>query len=182
MDESQNAPPRFTLPHDKVWLRPDRTYFEYRKQAHGIDHDEVEYNGKYKRIRELRDLAVLGLSFHAMQEHPCFVQMNILDDSPDAFLMTHVSEETSEIAPVEITYKFALRLAKHSRKDYKSFGDYKRLYKCRSEYYHSGKTNQFSGEDMRLLNQIVQEIVFDYFMNPDIFLPESLDKELLSGN
>jgi hypothetical protein len=104
MDESQNAPPRFTLPHDKVWLRPDRAYFEYRKQAHGIDHDEVEYNGKYRRIRELRDLAVLGLSFHAMQEHPCFVQMNILDDSPDAFLMTHVSEETNEIAPVEITF------------------------------------------------------------------------------
>ncbi len=104
MDESQNAPPRFTLPHDKVWLRPDRAYFEYRKQAHGIDQDEVEYNGKYKRIRELRDLAVLGLSFHAMQEYPCFVQMNTLDDSPDAFLMRRVSQEGNEIAPVEITF------------------------------------------------------------------------------
>jgi len=82
----------------------------------------------------------------------------------------------------EISYKFALRLAKHLKKDYDTFNVYKRLYKCRSEYYHSGKTNQFSGDDMRLLNQIVQEIVFDYFMNPDIFLSESLDKELLSGN
>lgn len=104
MEESKNTSTKFTLPHDKVWLRPDRAYFEYQKQTAGIDHYEIEYNGKYKRIRELRDLAVLGLAIHAMQKHPCFVQMNTLDDSPDAFLMSHASEETNEIAPVEITF------------------------------------------------------------------------------
>lgn len=95
---------KFIIPHDKVWLRPDRAYFEYQKQANGIDHDEIEYNGKYKRIRELRDLAVFGLAFYTMQEHPCFVQMNNVDDSPDAFLMRPVSEDTQEIAPIEMTF------------------------------------------------------------------------------
>ena len=95
---------KFTIPHDKVWLRPDMAYFEYQKQATGIDHDEIEYNGKYKRIREIRDLAIFGLAFYTMQEHRCFVQMNNIDDSPDAFLMRPVSDETQEIAPIEMTF------------------------------------------------------------------------------
>lgn len=95
---------KFTIPHDKVWLRPDMAYFEYQKKAMGIGHDEIEYNGKYKRIREIRDLAIFGLAFYTMQEHPCFVQMNAIDDSPDAFLMRPVSAETQEIAPIEMTF------------------------------------------------------------------------------
>jgi len=95
---------KFIIPHDKVWLRPDMAYFESQKQAKGIDRDEIEYNGKYKRIRELRDLAIFGLAFYNMQEHRCFVQMNNIDDSPDAFLMRPVSDETNEIAPIEITF------------------------------------------------------------------------------
>lgn len=94
----------FTIPHHNVWMRPDSAYFDYQNQAAGIDHEEIEYNGKYKRIRELRDLAIFGLAFYAMQEHPCFVQMNNIDDSPDAFLMRPVSEETQEVAPIEITF------------------------------------------------------------------------------
>lgn len=39
-----------------------------------------------------------------MQEHRCFVQMNNIDDSPDAFLMRLVSDETYETAPIEITF------------------------------------------------------------------------------
>jgi hypothetical protein len=95
---------KFTIPHGKVWLRPDQAYFEYQKQAKDIDHDEIEYNGKHKRIRELRDLAVFGLAFYAMQNHRCFVQMNDLSDSPDAFLMCPVSDDTHEVAPIEITF------------------------------------------------------------------------------
>jgi hypothetical protein len=95
---------KFTIPHDKVWLRPDHAYFEYQRQAKGIDHDEIEYNGKHKRIRELRDLAVFGLAFYAMQNHQCFVQMNDISDSPDAFLMCSVSNDTYETAPIEITF------------------------------------------------------------------------------
>lgn len=95
---------KFTISHDNVWLRPDMAYFEYQKQATGIGRDEIEYNGKYKRIRELRDLAIFGLGFYTMQEHPCFVQMNNIDDSPDAFLMRPVSDETQEIAPIEMTF------------------------------------------------------------------------------
>ena len=97
-------PKKFTIPHSKVWFRPDQAYFEYQKQAGGIDHDEIEYNGKHKRIRELRDLAVFGLAFYAMQNHRCFVQMNDISDSPDAFLMRPVSDDTHEVAPIEITF------------------------------------------------------------------------------
>lgn len=104
MNNDQEASRKFTIPHDKVWLRPDMAYFEYQKQAAGIDHDEIEYNGKHKRIRELRDLAIFGLAFYTMQEHRCFVQMNNIDDSPDAFLMRPVSDETQEIAPIEMTF------------------------------------------------------------------------------
>ncbi len=104
MKDQLKSTRKFTIPHENVWLRPDQAYFEYQKQASGIDHNEIEWNGKYKRIRELRDLAVLGLSIYTMQEHPCYVQMNTLSDSPDAFLIRPVSTETYETAPIEITF------------------------------------------------------------------------------
>ncbi len=104
MDHKDKTTKKFTIPHDKVWFRPDQAYFEYQKQAAGMDHDEIEFNGKHKKIRELRDLAVFGLAFYTMQEHRCFVQMNNLSDSPDAFLMRPVSDETYEAVPIEITF------------------------------------------------------------------------------
>ncbi len=102
---------KFLIPHGNVWFRPDEAYFEYQKQAKGIDPNEIEWNGRYKRIRELRDLSILGLAFYTMQENPCFVQMNDLSDSPDAFLMRPVSEETQEIAPIEMTFYGRNRLS-----------------------------------------------------------------------
>ena len=51
---------KFTIPHDKVWFRPDKAYFESQSQSQGIDSSEIEWNGKYKSIRELRDLAIFG--------------------------------------------------------------------------------------------------------------------------
>ncbi|HBB03945.1 TPA: hypothetical protein DCZ39_03520 [Patescibacteria group bacterium] len=104
MNKSDDATKKFTIPHENAWLRPDHAYFDYKKQATGIDYDEIEWNGKYKTIRELRDLAILGLSFYTMQEYSCFVQMNRLTPSPDAFLARIVSEDTYEIAPIEITF------------------------------------------------------------------------------
>jgi len=95
---------KFTIPHEKVWLRPDHAYFESSEQAKGVDPDEIEWNGKYKRIRELRGLSIFGLCFYTMNAHPCFVQMNNLSDSPDAFLARPVSKDTNEIAPIEITF------------------------------------------------------------------------------
>jgi len=95
---------KFTIPHNSVWFRPDEAFFISQEQAKGIDPDEIEWNGKYKRIRELRDLAIFGLASFTMQERPCFVQMNALSDSPDAFLTRIVSEDTQEIVPVEITF------------------------------------------------------------------------------
>jgi hypothetical protein len=97
------SPRKFTIPHEDIWFRPDQAYFDYQKQAAGIEHDEIEYNGRYKKIRELRDLAVFGLAFYTMQKHNCFVQMNDLSDSPDAFLMRPVSDDAYETAPIEIT-------------------------------------------------------------------------------
>jgi len=104
MRGEQKPSKKFTIPHENVWLRPDRAYFEYQKQAKGLDPDEIEWNGKYKRIRELRDISVFGLSFYTMQQHPCFVQMNTLSDSPDAFLTRVTSDDTYETAPIEITF------------------------------------------------------------------------------
>lgn len=104
MNKKQKLSKKFTIPHDNVWFRPDEAYFESQKQGKGIDLDEIEWNGKYKRIRELRGLAIFGLSFYTMQEHRCFVQMNTLSDSPDAFLARVISDDTYETAPIEITF------------------------------------------------------------------------------
>ena len=95
---------KFTIPHNNLWFRPDEAYFNYQKKAKGIDQNEIEWNGKYKGIRELRDLSIFGLAFYTMQNCPCFVQMNSLSDSPDAFLARLVSKDTYETAPVEITF------------------------------------------------------------------------------
>lgn len=97
---------KFTIPHGKVWKRPDEAYFDYKDQAKGIDADEIEWNGRYKRIRELRDLAIFGLSLYDLYRTPFFVQMNDLDDSPDAFVMREspTEELTGDIGPVELTF------------------------------------------------------------------------------
>lgn len=104
MNIKQKLSKKFTIPHGNVWFRPDEAYFNSREQAKGIDPDEIEWNGKYKRIRELRGLAIFGLSFYAIQEFRFFVQMNTLSDSPDAFLMRLVSDEIYKTAPIEITF------------------------------------------------------------------------------
>lgn len=103
MNKKQKLSKKFTIPHEKVWSRPDEAYFESQKQAKGIGLDEIEWNGKYKRIHELRGLSIFGLSLYAIQDYRWFVQMNTLSDSPDAFLARVVSKDTFEIAPIEIT-------------------------------------------------------------------------------
>jgi len=97
---------KFTLPHDSIWKRPDEAYFEYKNQADTIAPEEVEWNSKYKTIRELRDLAVFGLSLYAFGGKPYFVQMNTQDTSQDAFIMqqSSIDELTADIGPVELTY------------------------------------------------------------------------------
>ncbi len=99
-------PKKFTIPHDAVWRRPDEAYFDYKEQAKGIAPEDIEWNGKYKTIRELRDLAIFGLSLYAFGGKPFFVQMNTKDPSPDAFVMqeSSVEELTANIGPVELTY------------------------------------------------------------------------------
>lgn len=104
MNKEQKLNKKFTIPHENVWFRLDEAYFSYQEQAKGINMDEIEWNGRYKRIHELRDLAIFGLSYYAMQEYPCFVQMNTLSDSPDAFLTRKVSRDAYETAPIEITF------------------------------------------------------------------------------
>jgi len=97
---------KFAIPHDKVWLRPDVAYFKAQSQADGIDPIELEWNGKYKRIRELRGLAVFGLCLYELYMTPFFVQMNSKDSSPDAFVMRVSPDDstTNEIGPIEITF------------------------------------------------------------------------------
>ena len=97
---------KFTLPHDSIWKRPDEAYFEYQDQAKPIAPEDVEWNGKYKAVRELRDLSVFGLSLYAFGGKSFFVQMNTQDASPDAFIMQQSSNDelTADIGPVELTY------------------------------------------------------------------------------
>ena len=97
---------KFSVSHDKVWLRPDQAYFESQSQAQGIDASEIEWNGRYKGIRELRGLAIFGLCLYEMCGTPFFVQMNSRDSSPDAFVMrvSPNNPTTNEIGPVEITF------------------------------------------------------------------------------
>lgn len=97
---------KFTIPHDKVWLRPDVAYFEAQSQADDIDPIELEWNGKYKGIRELRGLAVFGLCLYGLYETPFFVQLNSKNSSPDAFIMRASPDDptTNEIGPIEMTF------------------------------------------------------------------------------
>lgn len=96
----------FSIPHEKKWLRPDKAFFEAKSEGEGINTEELEYNGKYKRIREKRDLAVFGLCLYEIYRTPYFVQMNSLSDSPDAFVMRVAPNDstTHEIGSVEITF------------------------------------------------------------------------------
>ncbi len=97
---------KFTIPHDKVWLRPDVAYFKSQSQSQGIDPYELEWNGKYKNIQELKSLAIFGLHLYEMSGTPFFVQMNSKDSSPDAFIMRASPNDSTinEIGPVEITF------------------------------------------------------------------------------
>lgn len=119
MNKKQQLSKKFTIPHDSVWFRPDEAYFKSQEQAKGVDLDEIEWNGKYKRIRELRGLAIFGLSFYAIQQFRFFVQINTLSDSPDAFLTRLVSDDTYETAPIEITFygRSRIGLPKKTLKD-----------------------------------------------------------------
>lgn len=97
---------KFNIPHDKVWFRPDKAYFESQSRAEGIDPEELEWNGKYKRIRELKDIAIFGLCLYKSYGTPFFVQMNSIDSSPDAFVMRVSPDDptTNEVGPVEMTF------------------------------------------------------------------------------
>ncbi|HLG91027.1 MAG TPA: hypothetical protein VI336_02610 [Candidatus Saccharimonadales bacterium] len=97
---------KFIIQHSKTWKRPDEAYFDYQDQAKDIDPDEIEWNGKHKRIRELRDLAIFGMALYDLYNTPFFVQMNEIDDSPDAFVMRQSPNEelTNDIGPVELTF------------------------------------------------------------------------------
>lgn len=97
---------KFTLPHDFVWKRPDEAFFDAKDQAEGIDADEIEWNGKYKRIRELRDIAVFGTAMYDLYGTPFWVQLNTQNDSPDAFVMRPSPDNESEadIGAVELTF------------------------------------------------------------------------------
>lgn len=96
----------FPISHGPNWDRPDIAYCRYLQMAAGIDKDEIEYNGRYKHIREQRDLAIFGLCLYQLFRTTFFVQMNNLSASPDAFVMRAQPENplTHEIAPVEITF------------------------------------------------------------------------------
>ena len=98
---------KFTIPHGDIWRRPDEAYFDYQDMAKNIGADEVEWNGRHKSIRELRDLAVFGLSMYGLDHHPQFVQMNPIDPSPDAFVLRVAGKSTEPRAllrPIELTY------------------------------------------------------------------------------
>lgn len=120
---------KFTIEHDAVWQRPDRAYFDYKEASKGIEPEKLEWDGKFKQLREKKDIAVFGACIYALMGRPTFVQMNNKSDSPDAFLLqpSEHDKTTANLAPVEITFygrnKFGLpeesladRLAKNGGK------------------------------------------------------------------
>jgi hypothetical protein len=99
---------KFPIPHGTLWLRPDKAFFDYLDQAQklGVSQDDIEFNGKYKRLREQRDLAVFGLALYGVYGKVFLVQLNDQDPSPDGFLMTpdEDHELTASLKPVEMTF------------------------------------------------------------------------------
>lgn len=97
---------KFTLPHDFEWKRPDEAFFDAKEQTNGIDPDEVEWDGKYKRIRELRDIAIFGSAMYDVFGTPFWVQLNTKNDSPDAFIMRQSPnvKGDADIGAVELTF------------------------------------------------------------------------------
>jgi hypothetical protein len=96
---------KFTIEHDKVWQRPDQAYFDFQDGIKGVDPTKLD-DGKYKALREKRDIAVFGACIYKLTGEPTFVQMNNKSDSPDAFILQQstTDETTANIAPVEITF------------------------------------------------------------------------------
>jgi len=94
------------IPHDKIWKRPDEAYFEYVALAKTHSPEEIEFNGNYKHIRELRDLSTFALTMYAASGTVLYVQMNTLSKSPDGFLMDPGDPEelSAKIVPVELTF------------------------------------------------------------------------------
>jgi len=97
---------KFTLPHDFIWKRPDEAFFDAKEQAEGIDPDEIEWDGKYKQIRELRDIAIFGSAMYDLHGTPFWVQLNTKNDSPDAFVMRQSPDVKgdADIGAVELTF------------------------------------------------------------------------------
>lgn len=97
---------KFTIDHDTVWQRPDQAYFDYKEASKGIDPERLEWDGKFKHLREKKDIAVFGVCIYALMGRPTFVQMNSKSDSPDAFLLqpSERNQATANLAPVEITF------------------------------------------------------------------------------
>jgi len=96
---------KFTIEHGKIWQRPDQAYFDYKDAAKGVDPEKLEWGGKYKVLREKRDIAVFGACIYEMTGQPTFAQMNDKSASPDAFLLqSETDETTTNLAPVEITF------------------------------------------------------------------------------
>jgi hypothetical protein len=96
---------KFTIEHDTVWQRPDQAYFDFQDGIKGVEPAKIE-DGKYKALREKRDIAIFGACIYKLTGEPTFVQMNNKSDSPDAFMLQRSStdETTTNIAPVEITF------------------------------------------------------------------------------
>ncbi len=145
---------KFAIPHDKVWFRPDKAYFDSQSQAQGIDRNELDWNGKYKRIRELRDLAVFGMCLYESYRTPFFVQMNSIDSSPDAFVMRVSPDDpaTNEIGSVEMTFygRSRIGLPKQSLADKLSENGGK-LWKLPPQYcllIHIGRGLQVNNEEV----------------------------------
>lgn len=94
------------MPHDFIWKRPDEAFFDAKEQAEGIDPDEIEWDGKYKQIRELRDIAIFGSAMYDLHGTPFWVQLNTKNDSPDAFVMRQSPDVKgdADIGAVELTF------------------------------------------------------------------------------
>ncbi len=80
----------------------------------------------------------------------------------------------------EVTYRVSLRLTKYLRKDYEFLRNIKRIYGCRSKFYHQGILS-FTEDDYKLLFEISNKLCIDYFLYNNRFKADELDRLLITN-
>ena len=87
-----------------IWFSPGRSFEEYLKFAKDVGNDAINNDGKYKRVRETRSVAILCFAMFVLNKNPWWLQL-CKDDPPDALIMRQspTVKGDHDILGVEVT-------------------------------------------------------------------------------